>query len=98
LKKDAFTTLGYRDNMIQDLIDIHPLLNNSSDDFLTNVNSDPNIVGGPYTIPQIMDYYSWVGLEETQDYINNVANDSVELSKKQYIEDVVNTMYNQDCN
>ncbi|HLV39137.1 hypothetical protein [Xanthomarina sp.] len=95
---DAFTTLGYRDNMIQDLIDIHPLLNNSSDDFLTNVNSDPNIVGGPYTIPQIMDYYSWVGLEETQDYINNVANDSVELSKKQYIEDVVNTMYNQDCN
>src|SRR5690606_11826641 len=67
---DLFTIGNHRERMAQNLIDIHQQLNDPNNDFLTNVNNDPNAVGTPYTIQQLMNYISWIGLEGTQDYIN----------------------------
>ena len=94
---DLFNALSYRTKMAQNLVSVNSLLNDSSNDFLTNVNNDPSIVGGPYTISQLMDYISWIGLEQTQDYATNISSIPTELAKKQYIEGVANTKYTHNC-
>ena len=95
---DLFNALSYRSDLAQDLVSLHALLNDSNNDFLTNVNNDPNIVGGPYTIAQIMDYKSWAGLEGTSDYTNTIANIPTELAKLNYLESMFSTDYNHNCN
>ncbi len=85
--------------MAQNLTNIHASLNDSSNDFLTNINNDPNIVGGPYTVNELMEFISWIGLENTQDYIDTITNSTTsELEKKQYIEGIANSKYTKNCN
>lgn len=95
---DLFTVLSYRTKMAQNLLDIHAWLNDVNNDFLSNVNSDPFIIGGTYTLQQLMDYISWIGLEGTQDYQNTINNNTQELYKKVYVESVVRTKYTTICN
>lgn len=83
--------------MVQNLITIHGLLNDTSNDFLNNVNNDPNIVGGPYTIQELMENISWIGLEGTQEYISSVGVGTAAESQKQYVEGVANTKYTHNC-
>ena len=95
---NLFNALSYRDEMTQNLISIHPLLNDASNDFLTNVNNDPVRVGGPYSLSQLMNYVTWIGLENTQEYITNISSNPIKLAKKVYVEGVTNSMYTNTCN
>ena len=90
--------LGYRVKMAQNLESIHSLVNDSNFDFSTNVNNDTSIVGGPYTIPQLMNYISWIGLEGTQEYSTSILSIPTELAKKNYVEGAANTKYTNTCN
>jgi len=91
---DLFNVLNYRDNMVQNLLQIHGYLNDSiTNDFLTNVNSDPSIIGGPYTLNDLMEYMSWIGLENTSEYISSISSIPSELAKKVYVQTVANTKY-----
>lgn len=94
---DLFNALNYRIKLAQNLVQAHNVLNDPSNDFLTNVSNDPNIVGGPYTLSDLMDNLSWVGLEDTQEYINTIVGTFRE-TKKQYVEGVANTKYTHNCN
>lgn len=80
------------------MVEIHPWLNDNSNDFLSNVNNDPFIVGGSYTLEQLMGYISWIGLEGTQDYQNTISNNALELSKKIYVQGVARAKYTNTCN
>ncbi|KGO81369.1 hypothetical protein Q762_09120 [Flavobacterium cauense R2A-7] len=95
---NLFTILNYRTKMVQNLINIHPWLNSSNSDFVNNVNNDPYIVGGPYSLQQLMEYISWIGLEGTQEYNNTIFNNQNELSKKVYIQIAAKTKYTNNCN
>jgi hypothetical protein len=95
---DLFTVLDYRTKMAQNLVDIHTGLNDPANDFLSNVNNDPLNSFGNFTLEQLMDYISWIGLEGTQDFINNIQNNSLEQTKKNYIENAAREKYTQNCN
>jgi len=95
---DLFNALNYRTELAQNLESIHPLLNSTTNDFLTSVNNDPYIVGGPYTLQDLMNYISWGGLEGTEDYNTTISNDPTKLAKQQYIGTVLETKYTHTCN
>ncbi|WP_333659265.1 hypothetical protein [Flavobacterium sp.] len=97
---DLFNLFNYRDKLQTDLLNIHPYINDSTNDFLTSVINDPNIQGGTYTLQDIMYYTSWLGLEGTLEY-NSIFNDPTnpnESIRKSYTETVINTKYNHNCN
>lgn len=93
---DLFTLLNYRNVMSQNLINIHPTINDINNDFLTNINSDPLNTFGNFTLQEVMNYISWIGLEGTQDYINTIQNNPLELSKKVYIESAARLFYSHN--
>jgi hypothetical protein len=97
---DLFTALNYQEQISENLENIHPWLNDQNNDFVSNINNDPFNVGGNYTLSQLMDYISWIGLEGTQEYANTFLGPSnvSELSKLTYIEDAISTKYTQECN
>lgn len=95
---DLFTVLGYRTKMAQNLIDIHPWLNDVNNDFLTNINNDPYRIGGDYSLQEIMNYISWIGLEGTQDYLTSINNNISELARMIYVENSARTKYTDQCN
>ena len=74
--------------MAQNLVDIHPWLNDSSNDFLTNVNNDTSNLYGNFTIQQLMDYVTQIGLESTQVFINTIQNNPLEQTKKNFVENI----------
>ena len=94
---ELFNGLNYRTKLAQNLTSIHALLNDTSNDFLTNVNNDLSIVGGPYTIAQLMEYISWIGLEATQEYATSIGVGTTAESEKLYIENASNTKYTKTC-
>lgn len=95
---DLFNVLHYRTKIIQNLMNIHPWLNDTANDFLNNVNNDPFIIGGPYTLEQLLNYISWIGLEDTQEYNSTIINNILETSKKVYIQGAARSEYTHDCN
>ena len=95
---DMFTVLNHRIKMAQNLEQIHPWLNDGSNDFLTNVNNDNLNIYGDFTIEELMDYISWIGLEGTQEYINTILNNPLEETKKSYVENAARTEYTNNCN
>jgi hypothetical protein len=94
---DLMTVLNYRIKMAQNLLSIHSFLNDANNDFLTNISNDSNIVGGPYTLSQVMDYITWVGLDQTQEYINTISGTSEE-SKSDYLIGAARSKYTHNCN
>jgi len=94
---NLFNSTSYRSEMAQNLIDIHPSLNDSGNDFLNNINSDISLVGGPYTLQQCMEYVSWIGLESTDEYNTQVLSVPGELAKKNYIENASRVHYTNNC-
>lgn len=95
---DLFNVINYRIKMAQDLLNIHPLLNDTNNDFLNSINNNVNNVGGTYTLSQVMDYIAWIGLEGTGEYISDVINTSGELAKKNFVENMSTQNYNRNCN
>ena len=95
---EFFNALSYRTKMAQNLVNIHPWLNDTDNDFLTNVNNDPFIIGGSYTLNELMDYLSWIGLEDTADYTTEISSDALELSKKVYVQTASRNKYTNSCN
>ena len=95
---DLFTGLNYRTNMAQNLVDIHAGLNDPANDFLSNVNNDNMNFFGNFTLEQLMDYISWIGLEGTQDFINNIQNNPLEQTKKNYVENAARAKFTHECN
>lgn len=95
---DLFTVLNYRTEMTQNLVDIHPWLNDTSSDFLDNVNSDPLNFYGNFTLQQLMDYISWIGLEGTQQFANDIQSNPLEQTKKNYVENAARSQYSNNCN
>ncbi len=93
---DLFTILDYRNILSQNLISIHPFINDINNDFLTNINNDPLNSYGNFTLQQVMNYISWIGLEGTQNYINTIQNNSLEHQKKVYIEDAARLFYSHN--
>ncbi|MCB0463828.1 MAG: hypothetical protein KDC81_14110 [Flavobacteriaceae bacterium] len=83
--------------MAQNLVDVHSLLNDTSNDFLNNVNSDPMASGTPYTLDQLMNLVTWIGLEETQEFINNILNNPTQLANKNYVENAARQKYTPNC-
>lgn len=57
-----------------------------------------DIVDGPYTLQQLMEYVSWIGLEGTQAYATTIGMGTTEELKKQYVEGVANSKYTHNCN
>ncbi|WP_417195301.1 hypothetical protein [Bizionia sp.] len=94
---NLFTILNYRLLIIQNLLDIHPSLNDTNNDFLTNVNNDLLNSFGNFTLQQLMDNVSWIGLEGTQDFINTIQNNPTNLAKQNYIMGAANTEYTNTC-
>ncbi|NQY28339.1 MAG: hypothetical protein HRT69_02600 [Flavobacteriaceae bacterium] len=94
---DLMIVLNYRTKMTQNLLSIHNDLNDINNDFLSNVNNDPNIIGGPYTLNQIMDYITWHGLDQTQEYINTI-NGTPEENKADYLINAARSKYTHNCN
>jgi len=45
-----------------------------------------------------MDYISWIGLEGTQDFINNIQNNPLEQTKKNYVENAARAKFTHECN
>lgn len=95
---DLFTVTDYRTKMVLNLVNINSKLNDTNNDFLSNVNIDSQNVYGNFTIQQLMEYISWIGLEGTQEYINNIQNNSTEKAKKNYVENAARTKYTNTCN
>lgn len=95
---DLFTIGNYRTKMAQNLVNIHPWLNDANNDFLTNVNSDSLNLYGDFTLEQLMEYVSWIGLEGTQDFINTIQNSPLEHTKKNYVENAARAKYTNNCN
>ena len=95
---DIFTIFNYNNEMAQNLVDIHPWLNDTSNDYLSNINNDVFNIVGTYNLQQVMKYISWIGLEGTQDYINNISSNPTELAKKNYIENTARNKYTNTCN
>ncbi|WP_034061171.1 hypothetical protein [Lacinutrix jangbogonensis] len=95
---DLFNALSYRTKMAQNLVSVHPWLHDSSDDFLTNVNGDNLNLYGDFTINELMDYITWIGLEETEDFANNIESVPLELTKKNFVETAARTYYTKNCN
>ncbi len=95
---DLFSVGNYRTTMAQNLVDIHPWLNDASNDFLSNVNNDSLNLYGNFSLQELMEYISWIGLEGTQEFINNIQNNSLEFTKKNYVENVARVKYNNNCN
>jgi hypothetical protein len=94
---DLFNAFGLRSEIENNLIQIHPILNDSNNDFLNNIINDPNRVGGNYTLQNMMYYLSWIGLEDTQAYLNTFNNNSIETTRVQYTESAVRTHYTNNC-
>lgn len=95
---DLFTVTDYRAKMALNLVNIHSKLNDTNNDFLTNVNNDSQNVYGNFTLQQLMEYISWVGLEGTQEYINNIQNNATEKANKNYVENAARNKYTNTCN
>ena len=95
---DLFTVLSYRTKMAQNLVAIHPWLNDPSSDFLTNINSNTLNLYGDFTLQQVMNYISWIGLEGTQEFIDSIESDPLEETKKNYIENAARAQYTNNCN
>ncbi|MDT0295792.1 hypothetical protein ACFQ3R_07765 [Mesonia ostreae] len=95
---DLFNVLNYRDEMIENLLNIHPWLNDSQNDYLSNINNDLTGIGTPFTLTELFGYLSWIGLEETQEYQNQILNDTQSLSEKVYVEYATKTHYTNNCN
>ncbi|MCG8235125.1 hypothetical protein [Tenacibaculum finnmarkense] len=95
---DLFTVTNYKTKMALNLVNIHSKLNDPNNDFLSNVNNDFKNVYGNFTIQQLMNYISWIGLEGTQEYINNIQNNITKKAKKDYIEGIARTKYTNTCN
>ncbi|WAC03809.1 hypothetical protein N7U66_10540 [Lacinutrix neustonica] len=95
---NLFNVLSYRTKMAQNLVFVHPWLNDTSSDFITNVNADTLNLYGDFTIEELMDYIAWIGLEGTQDFINNIQDIPLELTKKNFVETSARTHYTNDCN
>ena len=53
---------------------------------------------GNFTLEQLMDYISWIGLEGTQDFINNIQNNPLEQTKKNYVENAARAKFTHNCN
>lgn len=95
---DLFNAVNYRLSLAQDLVNIHPLLNDTNNDFLNLINNNPNNVGGTYTLDEVMNYISWIGLEGTSDYLNSIVNTQAELNNLNFIKSVLRDDYNMNCN
>ncbi|MFD2551627.1 hypothetical protein ACFSQP_07345 [Bizionia sediminis] len=95
---DLFSVGNYRTTMAQNLVDIHPWLNDASNDFLSNVNNDNLNLYGNFSLQELMEYISWIGLEGTQEFINNIQNNSLEFTKKNYVETAARIEYTNNCN
>ena len=94
---NIMTALNYQDVIEHDLLQVYPTLNDPANDFLSNINNDPQNTNGNFTLPQAMHYLSWTGLEGTQAYQTNVANIPAELNKKNYISIASRTKFTQNC-
>ncbi|TVZ52692.1 hypothetical protein [Dokdonia sp. Hel_I_53] len=94
---DLFTVLNYRENIVENLLEIHPSLNDPSDDFLFSVNNDPLNTFGDFNLEDLLNYVSWIGLEGTQEYISSISENPTELAKKNYSERAVRNQYTPDC-
>lgn len=95
---NLMTGLNYNNIIKQNLLEVHPLLNDSSNNFLTNINSDINNTNGDFSLNEAFYFLSWRGLENTQNYISLIQSNSVSLNKKNYIETASNNKYTNTCN
>lgn len=95
---NLMTGLNYNNIITQNLLEIYPLLNDTSSDFINNINSDINNTNGLFTLNDAFYFLSWRGLEQTQNYINLIQNNPVSLNKKNYIETASNNKFTNTCN
>ncbi len=51
---------------------------------------------GNFTLQEVMNYISWIGLEGTQNYIDTIQNNPLELSRKVYIENAARIFYSHN--
>lgn len=95
---DIFNGFNHRNQIAENLLDAHQLLNVTSYDFLTNINNDTYNFYGNFTLAEVMSLISWIGLEDTQEYNNHFQNNSLELTKKNYIENAMRVLFTNNCN
>ncbi len=88
---DQFNVFGYRQKLSENLRQVHPWLDNSSNPLINFINSNPFIID----LNDFFNYLSWEGLEGTQEYINLNVNSK---TKKDYISQYVRSKYNKKCN
>ncbi|WP_290696818.1 hypothetical protein [Lacinutrix sp.] len=94
---EFFNALSYRTKMAQNLVNIHAWLNDTENDFLTNVNGDSLNFYGDFTVNELMNYITWIGLEETQEFVNNIQSHPLEQTKKNYVENAARAHYTNNC-
>ena len=95
---DLFNVLNYREKLEQALLNIHPILNDPSNDFLSNVIADTiAIVSKPNTLQELMYYNSWVGLEGTTEYNTAIGSIPLEVGRMAYSELAIKTKYTHNC-
>ncbi|AKA34502.1 hypothetical protein [Flagellimonas lutaonensis] len=95
---NSFNTTGLRDEMVQNLMSLHPLLNDSNNDFLSNVNGQNNLLYNNFTLQELMEFIGWIGLEETDEYKNTIGNNAYLQGKKEFVENAAKTEYTKNCN
>ena len=95
---NLFNTEGLRLEMAHNLLEIHPLINDSANDFVTNVNGLNNVLYNNLTLQELMEFISWIGLEGTDEYNNTIRNNPYLLGKMSFIEAAAKNEYSKNCN
>jgi hypothetical protein len=88
---DLFTVLSYRTALTQNLLAIHPWLDDQTNPFQNTINSDGTFVD----LADFFDNLTWIGLGGTQAYTNLSP---AEKTKIAYALQLLKGNYNQTCN
>lgn len=88
---DIFNIFSLRQKLSENLLQIHPWLDDLQNPLINVINSD-NIIN---SLESLFDYLSWGGLEGTQEYMNLSPEDK---TKKEYIFQSIRSNYNKNCN
>ena len=89
---DIFTAFGYRDRMKEDLAEIHPLIDDSTNPFFTILLYSPL---SSMSSNQYFDLLAWQGLHGTEAY-NNLSSSEVALADLALL--LTENFYTKNCN
>lgn len=89
---DLYNVTNYRSRIAQNLSQVHPLLNDTTNPFENNLNNGTII---NLTMNEYFNLISWLGLEGTQEY-NNLS--GLEQTKKAQAFNQTELYYNNNCN